>query len=50
MPKAKSAHYKRRVAMLKDKSPQESFYGSYLFDKIVPQDYSASSRRQAFLL
>jgi hypothetical protein len=25
--------------MLKTKSAQESFYGSYLYDKIVPQDH-----------
>ena len=25
--------------MLKPKSPQASFYGSYLYDKIVPQDH-----------
>jgi len=25
--------------MLKDKSPQSSFYGSYLYDKIIPSDH-----------
>jgi len=25
--------------MLKPKSPQESFYGSYLYDRIVPVDH-----------
>ena len=25
--------------MLKPRSPQASFYGSYLYDKIVPTDY-----------
>lgn len=25
--------------MLKPRSPQNSFYGSYLYDKIVPQDH-----------
>jgi hypothetical protein len=25
--------------MLRPRSPQESFYGSYLYDKIVPQDH-----------
>ena len=25
--------------MLKPKSPQESFYGSYLYDRIVPADH-----------
>jgi transposase len=25
--------------MLKPKSPQESFYGSYLYDRIVPPDH-----------
>ena len=25
--------------MLKPRSPQASFYGSYLYDKIVPQDH-----------
>ncbi len=25
--------------MLKPKSPQTSFYGSYLYDRIVPQDH-----------
>ena len=25
--------------MLKAKSPQESFYGSYLYDRIVPVDH-----------
>jgi hypothetical protein len=25
--------------MLKPKPAQESFYGSYLYDKIVPQDH-----------
>ena len=25
--------------MLKPKSPQESFYGSYLYDRIVPIDH-----------
>lgn len=25
--------------MLKPRSPQESFFGSYLYDKIVPQDH-----------
>jgi transposase len=25
--------------MLKDKPPQESFYGSYLYDRIVPVDH-----------
>jgi hypothetical protein len=25
--------------MLKPKSPQASFYGSYLYDRIVPQDH-----------
>ena len=29
----------RRVAMLKPKLAQESFYGSYLYDRIVPQDH-----------
>jgi hypothetical protein len=27
------------VLMLKPKSPQESFYGSYLYDRIVPVDH-----------
>jgi len=27
------------VVMLKPKSAQESFYGSYLYDKIVPPDH-----------
>ena len=33
--------------MLKPRSPQESFYGSYLYDRIVPQDHKplAKSRR-----
>jgi len=25
--------------MLRPKSPQSSFYGSYLYDRIVPQDH-----------
>jgi len=25
--------------MLKPRSPQESFYGSYLYDRIVPADH-----------
>jgi transposase len=25
--------------MLKPKSPQASFYGSYLYDRIIPQDH-----------
>jgi len=25
--------------MLKPRSPQASFYGSYLYDRIVPQDH-----------
>jgi hypothetical protein len=25
--------------MLKTKSPQASFYGSYLYDRIIPQDH-----------
>jgi hypothetical protein len=25
--------------MLKPKSPQTSFYGSYLYDRIIPQDH-----------
>jgi transposase len=25
--------------MLKPKSPQESFYGSYLYDRIIPNDH-----------
>ncbi len=25
--------------MLKPKSPQNSFYGSYLYDKIIPSDH-----------
>ena len=25
--------------MLKDKSPQSSFYSSYLYDKIIPSDH-----------
>jgi hypothetical protein len=46
--------------MLKPKSPQESFYGSYLYDHIVPVDHllrkinqvvdPVSSTGQAFLL
>jgi hypothetical protein len=46
--------------MLKPKSPQESFYGSYLYDRIVPVDHllrkinqvvdPVSSTGQAFLL
>jgi hypothetical protein len=27
------------VLMLKPKSPQESFFGSYLYDRIVPVDH-----------
>jgi transposase len=29
----------QEVFMLKPKSPQESFYGSYLYDRIVPVDH-----------
>ena len=46
--------------MLKPKSPQESFYGSYLYDRIVPSDHllrqinqvvdPVSGTGQAFLL
>jgi hypothetical protein len=46
--------------MLKPKSPQESFYGSYLYDRIVPVDHllrkinqvvdPVSGTGQAFLL
>jgi len=35
--------------MLKPKSPQESFYGSYLYDRIVPVDHPVSSTGQALL-
>ncbi len=35
--------------MLKPKSPQTSFYGSYLYDRIVPQDHPVSSTGQALL-
>ena len=46
--------------MLKPKSPQESFYGSYLYDRVVPIDHllrkinqvvdPVSGTGQAFLL
>lgn len=29
----------REVLLLKAKSPQSSFYGSYLYDRIIPQDH-----------
>jgi transposase len=28
-----------RLAVLKPRSPQASFYGSYLYDRIIPQDH-----------
>ena len=46
--------------MLKPRSPQTSFYGSYIYDRIIPQDHllrkidqtvdPVSSTGQAFLL
>ena len=33
--------------MLKPRSPQESFYGSYLYDRIVPQDHLLRKINQA---
>lgn len=36
--------------MLKDKSPQESFFGFYLYDKIVPQDHHVSSKEWSLYL
>ena len=31
--------------MLRPKSPQESFFGSYLYDKIVPAEYRSGEVR-----
>jgi hypothetical protein len=32
--------------MLKPKSPQTSFYGSYLYDRIIPQDHPLRKSNQ----